>query len=218
MKQCKTIVTFDTILESKILDAGDLLILSNLQKPWTIACKDVSRVFEIEYSTYHILNRLELCECSLTAGNYLLSYTNINCGNSPEARDDYFTTYYLFNKIALEKFDIQVDENTKTQAALLHSDIPGYDLPTIDFVQTPKDNDEDVPILEEDNPQIYAHLNNVLVHMIDKQEAAIFKSKQHFNRNKEKISEYIKYAENWQVISVICSYAALACDILLIIA
>ena len=46
-KQCKTIITFDTIPESKILDAGDLLILSNLQKPWTIACKDVSRVFEI---------------------------------------------------------------------------------------------------------------------------------------------------------------------------
>ena len=31
VKQCKTIVTFDTIPESKILDAGDLLILSNLQ-------------------------------------------------------------------------------------------------------------------------------------------------------------------------------------------
>ena len=72
--------SFDTIPESKILDAGDLLILSNLQKPWTIACKDVSRVFEIEYSTYRILNRSEQCECSLTAGNYLLSYTNINCG------------------------------------------------------------------------------------------------------------------------------------------
>ena len=37
-KQCKTIITFDTIPESKILDASDLLILSNLQKPWTIAC------------------------------------------------------------------------------------------------------------------------------------------------------------------------------------
>ena len=79
-----------------------------------------------------------------------------------------------------------------------------------------EDNDEDVSILEEDNPQIYAHLDNVLVHMIDKQEAAIFKSKQDFNRNKEKISEYIKYAENWQVISVIYSYTAMACDILLI--
>ena len=31
-KQCKTIVTFDTIPESKILDAGNLLILLNLQK------------------------------------------------------------------------------------------------------------------------------------------------------------------------------------------
>ena len=149
-KQCKMIETFDTIPESKILDAGDLLILSNLQKPWTIECKDVSRVFEIEYSTYRILNRSELCECSLTAGNYLLSYTNINCGNAPEARDGYFTTYYSFNKIVMdiitEKFDIQVDENTKTQATLLHDNIPGYDLPTIDFVQTSTDNDEDVSI------------------------------------------------------------------------
>ena len=96
----------------------------------------------------------------------------------------------MFNKIVLdiitEKFDIQVDENTKTQATLLHDDIPGYDLPTIDFVLTSKDNDEDVSILEEDNPQIYAHLNNVLVHMIDKQEAAIFKSKQDFNQIKRK--------------------------------
>ena len=221
-KQCKTIVTFDTILESKILDAGNLLMLSNLQKPWTIACKDVSRVFEIEYSTYRVHNRSELCECSLTADNYLLNYTNINCGSAPEARDGYFTTYYSFNKIVVdvitEKFDIQVDENTKTQAALLHDDIPGYDLPTIDFVQTSTDNDEDISILEEDNSQIYAHLDNVLVHMIDNQEATIFKSKQDFNKNKEKISQCIKYAENWQVASVICSYAAMACNVLLVIA
>ena len=195
-KQCKTIVTFDTILESKILDAGNLLILSNLQKPWTIACKDISRVFEIEYSTYPILNRLELCECLLTAGNYLLSYMNINCGNAPEARDGYFTTYYSFNKIVVdvitEKFDIQVDKNTRNQAALLHDDIPGYDLPTVDFVQTTTDQDEDISILEEDNSQIYAHLDNVLVHIIDNQQTAIFKLNQDFNKNKEKISQYIK--------------------------
>ena len=70
-------------------------------------------------------------------------------------------------------------------------------MPTIDFVQTSTDNDEDVSILEEDNSQIYAHLDNVLVHMIDNQEAAIFKSKQDFNKNKEKNLQYIKYAENW---------------------
>ena len=221
-KQCKTIVTFDTIPESKILDVDDLLILSNLQKPWTMACKDISRVFEIEYSTYCILNRLELCKCSLTTGNYLLSNTNINCGNAPEARDGYFTTHYSFNKIVLdvitEKFDIQVDENTRNQAPLLHDNIPGYDLPTIDFVQTTTEKDEDVSILEEDNSQIYAHLDNVLVHMIDNQQTAIFKLNQDFNKNKEKISQYIKYAENWQVALVICSYMAMAYNVLLIVA
>ena len=54
--------------------------------------------------------------------------------------------------------------------------------------------------------------------MIDKQESAIFKLKQDFNQNKEKILEYIRYAENWQIILVICSYTAMACDILLIVA
>ena len=56
------------------------------------------------------------------------------------------------------------------------------------------------------------------VHMIDNQKAAIFKLTQDFNKNKEKISQYIKYAENWQVASVICSYTAMACDVLLIVA
>ena len=41
---------------------------------------------------------------------------------------------------------------------------------------------------------------------------------QDFNKNKEKISQYIKYAENWQVVSVICSYTAMACDVLFIVA
>ena len=184
--QCKTIVTFDNIPESKLLDAGNILILSNLQKPWTIACKDVSRVLEIEYSTYHILNRSELCKCSLTAGNYLLSQTDTNCRDMPEARDGYFTTYYAFNKIILDiitmKFDIQVDDGTITQSTLLHDDISGYNLPTLEFVLPPVNDDEDL-ILKEENPEIYAHLGNVLVHMIDTQDIAIFKSKKDYVRN-----------------------------------
>ena len=172
VNQCKTIVTFDTTPESKILDAGNILILLNLQKPWTIACKDVSRVFEIEYSTYCILNRSELCECSLTAGNYLLSQTDTNCGDMPEARDSYFTTYCAFNKNILDvitvKFDIQVDNNTITQSALLHDEIPGYNLPTLEFMLPPVDDYKDL-ILKEENPEIYAHLENILMHMTEAQ-------------------------------------------------
>ena len=220
LNQCKTIVTFDNIPESKILDSGNILILLNLQKPWTIACKDVSRVFVIEYSTYLILNRLELCECSLTAGNYLLCQTDTNCGDMPEARDGYFTTYYAFNKITLDvitvKFNILIDDRTITQSTLLHDDIPGYNLLTLEFVLPLVNDDEDL-ILKEENLEIYMHLENVLVHMIDAQDVAIFKSQKDYVRNKEKLLEYIHYAQMWQVLSVIFSYVAFTCDIILVI-
>ena len=166
--------------ESRILDASNILILLNLQNPWTIACKDVSRVFEIEYSTYCILNRSKLCECSLTAGNYLLSQTDTNCGDMLEARDGYFTTYYTFDKIILDvitvKFNIQVDDRTITQSTLLRDDIPGYNLLTLEFVLPQVNDDEDL-ILEEENLEIYVHLEKVLVHMINAQDIAILNLK-----------------------------------------
>ena len=54
-------------------------------------------------------------------------------------------------------------------------------------------------------------------HMIDKQDAQIFKSCNDYVQNKRKFLQYLKYAETWQSTSVICSYAALLCDILLIV-
>ena len=126
----------------------------------------------------------------------------------PEARDGYFTAYYAFNKIILDvitvKFNIQVDDRTINQSTLLHDDIPGYNLPTLDFVLPPVNDDEDL-ILEEENLEIYAHLENVLVHMINAQDVAIFKSQKDYIRNKQKLLEYMCYAQMWQVLSVIFS-------------
>ena len=138
----------------------------------------------------------------------------------PEARDRYFTTYYAFDKIILDvitvKFDIQVDDRTITQSTLLHDDIPGYNLPTLDFVLPPVNDDEDL-ILKEENLEIDAHLENELVHMIDTQDVAIFKSQKDYVRNKQNLSEYIHYAQMWQVLSVIFAYVAFTCDIILVI-
>ena len=142
---------------------------------------------------------MELCKCSLTAGNYLLSQTDTNCRDMPEARDGYFTTYYTFNKIILDvitvKFHIQVDDRTITQSTPLHDDIPGYNLLTLKFV-LPLVNDNEDLILKKENPEIYVHLENVLVHMIDTQDIAIFKSQKDYVRNKQKFSEYICYTQN----------------------
>ena len=122
-------------------------------------------------------------------------------------KDGFFTTYYAFNRIVLdvlmEKFDIQVDEDTITQLMLLHSYIPGYDLPAIHFMSPSKEAQES-HILEEQDAMICTHLEKVLVHMIDEEDAQIFKSHNNYVRNKRKFLQYLKYAETWQSASVIC--------------
>ena len=127
--------------------------------------------------------------------------------------------YYAFNKIVLdvltEKFNIQVNDNIVTQLTLLHSDIPGYDLPAIDFVTTRRNSRNH--ILEEEDSIIYTHLEKVLLHMIDEQDAQIFKSHDNNARNERKFIQYSKYAETWQSMSVTCLYAAFLCDILFIV-
>ena len=114
------------------------------------------------------------------------------------------------------KFDIQVDDKTITQSTLLHDDIPGYNLQTLEFVLPLVNDDEDL-ILREENPEIYVHLENILVHIIDTKENAIFKSQKDYVRNKQKLSEYTHYAQLWQVLLVIFSYVAFTCDIILVI-
>ena len=147
------------------------------------------------------------------AGNYLLSQATSNHGGTPEAKDG-------FNQIVLdvlmEKFDIQVDEDTVTQSMLLHSELPGYDLPAINFM-SPSEEAQESHILKVQDAKIFTHLEKVLVHMIDEQDAQIFKSHNDYVQNKRKFLQYLKYAETWQSMSFICSYAAFLCDILLVV-
>ena len=84
----------------------------------------------------------------------------------------------------IEKFNIQVDEDTVTQSTLLHNDIPGYDLPAINFI-SPSEEAQKSHVLEEQDAKIFTHLEKVLIHMIDTQDAKIFKSHNDYVQNKE---------------------------------
>ena len=53
--------------------------------------------------------------------------------------------------------------------------------------------------------------------MINMQDIAIFKSQKDYVRNKQKLSEYIHYAQMWQVLLVIFSYASFTCNIILVL-
>ena len=158
-------------------------------------------ILNIQHTVYLIG---PLCKCSLTAGNYLLCQAASKCRGMPEVKDGFFTTYYAFNQIVfdmlMQKFDIQFDENTVTQSMLLHSDIPGYDLPAINFM-SPSEEAQESHILKEQDAMIFPHLEKVLVHMIDEQDAQIFKSHNDYVQNKRKFLQYLKYAETWQSMS-----------------
>ena len=75
-------------------------------------------------------------------------------------------------------------------SALLHDDIPGYNLPTLEFVLPPVNDNEDL-ILKEEDLEIYVHLENILVHMINTQDVAIFKSQKDYVRNKQTFGIYM---------------------------
>ena len=129
----------------------------------------------IEHLILNIRHTIYLTGLSyVNAHDYLLSQATSNCEGTPEVKDGFFTTYYAFNRIVLdvlmEKFDVQFDEDTVTQSMLLHSDIPGYDLPAIDFM-SPSEEAQESHILKEKDPTVYTHLEKVLIHMIDKQDA-----------------------------------------------
>ena len=115
-----------------------------------------------------------------------------------------------------ERFNIQVDDDTVTQSTLLHSDISGYDLPAINFV-SPSEEAQESHILKKQDAMICTHLEKVLIHIIDEQDAQISKSHNDYIWNERKFLQYLKYAETWQSASVICSYIAYLCDILLIV-
>ena len=53
--------------------------------------------------------------------------------------------------------------------------------------------------------------------MIDTQDIAIFKSQKDYVRNKQKLLEYICYAQKWQVLLIIFSYVAFTCNIILVL-
>ena len=74
---------------------------------------------------------------------------------------------------------------------LLHSDIPGYDLPAINFV-SPSEEAQESQILKEQDATIYIHLEKVLVHIIDEKDAQNFKSHYDYVQNKRKFLQYLK--------------------------
>ena len=61
---------FNMTPKAAILDAGDTLLLSNLDKPWYLYCNEHNNVpIPIPACDYTVINRSLLCYCQLQGGN-----------------------------------------------------------------------------------------------------------------------------------------------------
>ena len=82
-------------LDPTLLDAGYLIVFSNLLKLWTLVCTLEKRPLLLEYSTYQVINRTMFCECSFLAGPYFLLQTMLSCQDNTAITDGLFSMYYI---------------------------------------------------------------------------------------------------------------------------
>ena len=86
-------------LDQTLSDAGALIFLSNVLKPWTLENAPENR---FEYNTYRVINRTTLCDCSFSTGPYYQSQTMLIWQGNAAATDTLFSNYYVFNIILFD--------------------------------------------------------------------------------------------------------------------
>ena len=110
MKHCRAMFTSRQNFPPKVLDAGETMILFNLPRPWILVCGKHKRPCEIQIATYKILNRKELCECSLTAGTFSLDETLVQCTLEIwRQANGVFKMLYVINKIIFDYLQVSND-------------------------------------------------------------------------------------------------------------
>ena len=81
--------------EPGLLNAGNYLVLGNFPLPWNYYCSQTDEIPKpIHGSAYVILKKLDLCECSLTAGSWYLDANIAYCTQEPSCE---LTLYYTVN-------------------------------------------------------------------------------------------------------------------------
>ena len=95
--------------ESELLNAGNYLVLGNFPLPWNYHCSKTDEIPKpIHGSSYVILKKHDLCQCSLTAGSWYLEENIAYCTQEPSTK---LTLYYMVNMATIV---YQYQEKLKT--------------------------------------------------------------------------------------------------------
>ena len=95
--------------EPELLNAGNYLVLGNFPLPWNYYCSQTDEIPKpIHGSAYVILKKVDLCQCSLTAGSW---YLEANIAYCTQESSSELTLYYTVNMATIV---YQFQEKLKT--------------------------------------------------------------------------------------------------------
>ena len=96
-----------------ILDAGNYLLFGNFPLPWNYFCKQKDEIpSPISGSSYVIIRKCDLCQCSLTAGSWYLEANIAYCAEDPDNPSTHLKLYYTVNMATVI---YQFQEKLKTE-------------------------------------------------------------------------------------------------------
>ena len=219
MKQCRAMFTSRQNFPPKVLDAGETMILFNLPRPWILVCGKHKRPREIQIATYKILNRTELCECSLTAGTFSLDETLVQC--MPEIwrqADGVFRMLYTINKIIFDY--LQVNNYVTLEGDVLQAlselllQKPQYDWSSVKWHEgTPLPDN----VMNKKETGVIAELEAVMDYIVSNTEKEAFQDENAFQKAQKDFNKFMQYTERWHIFEFVSAMLGLLAMLTLVI-
>ena len=133
-----------------ILDAGNYLLLGNFPLPWNYFCKKKDEIpSSISGSSYVIIKKHDLCQCSLSAGSWYLEANIAYCAEDPDNPSTQLTLYYTVNMATvIYQFQEKLKTEGITDLTLFTEQIP-FDAKEPDLIV-----EEDTYVLQDTSPAV----------------------------------------------------------------
>ena len=133
-----------------ILDAENYFLLGYFPLPWNYFCKQKDEIpTPISGSSYVIIKKHDLCQCSLSAGSWYLEANIAYCAEDPDNPSTHLKLYYTVNMATvIYQFQEKLKTEGITDLTLFNEQIP-FDAREPDLIV-----EEDTNVLEDTSPVV----------------------------------------------------------------
>ena len=133
-----------------ILDAGNYILLGNFPLPWNYFCEQKDEIpTPISGSSYVIIKKRYVCQCSLSAGSWYLEANIAYCTEDPDNPSTQLTLYYTVNMATvIYQFQEKLKTEGITDLTLFTEQIP-FDAKEPDLIV-----EEDTYVLQDTSPAV----------------------------------------------------------------